>query len=86
MRAQWSGCGANNLVQLQLRTQMTLDQALQQQAKGEKGLCESWIDEARSTLKGVQRILEVASAEPETVLHPFKDTGSQFKAVEQDRA
>jgi integrase len=76
----------NNLVQLQLRTQMTLDQALQQKAKREEDLSESWIDEARSTLKGVQRILEAAAVDQGTVLHPFKGGGSQFKAVEHNLA
>jgi hypothetical protein len=68
-----------NLVQLQVRTQLTLDQALQQQAKGEEDLSENWIAEAEATLSGVQRILEAASAESETALRPFKGKGSTSK-------
>jgi hypothetical protein len=75
-----------NLVQLQVRTQLTLDQALQQQAKGEEDLSENWIAEAQATLNGVQRILEAASAESETALRPFKGKGSHFETVEQNRA
>jgi hypothetical protein len=61
-----------------------LDQALQQQAKGEEDLSENWIAEAQATLNGVQRILEAASAESETALRPFKGKGSHFEAVETD--
>jgi hypothetical protein len=61
----------DNLVQLKIRTELALDQALQQRAKGEKDLSENWIAEAEATLNGVQRILEAASAEPNSALRPF---------------
>ena len=76
----------NNLVQLQIRTQLTLDQGLQQQAKGEQDLSENWIAEAQATLNGVLRILEAASSESETALRPFKGKGSHFEVVEQNCA
>jgi hypothetical protein len=73
----------NNLVQLQVRTKLTLDHAVQQQQKGEEDLSENWVAEAEATLNGVQRILEAASAEPSTTIRPFKGKESHFEAVER---
>jgi integrase len=75
-----------NLVQLQVRTKLTLDQARQQQGKGEEDLSENWIAEAEATLNGVQGILEVASTQPSTTIQPFKNKGSHFEPVEQSHA
>lgn len=76
----------NNLVQLQVRTQLTLDQALQQRAKGELDVSENWIAEAQATLTGVQRILAAASAQPLTAVRPFTGKGSRFEALERKHA
>ena len=76
----------NNLVQLQVRTQLTLDQALQQRAKGEADLSENWIAEAEATLTGVQRILAAASIQPKAAVRPFAGKGSRFVALERKRA
>jgi hypothetical protein len=73
-------------VQLKIRTELALDQALQQRAKGEKDLSENWIAEAEATLNGVQRILEAASAEPNSALRPFEGNGSNFETVDGSRA
>jgi len=75
-----------NLVQLQVRTQLALDQALQQHAKGELDVSENWIAEAQATLSGVRRILEAASAQPVAAVRPFSGKGSRFEALEQKRA
>src|SRR5271157_2018469 len=76
----------NNLVQLQVRTQLALDQALQQHAKGTLDVSENWIAEAQATLSGVRRILEAASAQPVAAVRPFSGKGSRFEALEQKRA
>ncbi len=68
----------SNLVQLQTRTELILDRARQQKAKGEEDLSENWIAEAEATLNGVQRILEAASVEPASTVRPFKGKGSKF--------
>lgn len=70
-----------NLVQLQVRTQLTLDQALQQHAKEEHDLSENWIAEAESTLNGVRRILEAASGVSAGKIQPFKGNRSKFERV-----
>jgi integrase len=72
----------NNMVQLKIRTELALDQAFQQRAKGEGDLSENWIAEAEATLNGVQRILDAASLDPTTALRPFKGKGSNFEAVD----
>ena len=62
----------NNLVQLQIRTQLTLGQAVQQQAKHEEDLSENWIAEAEATLTGVQRILDAAAVKSsDGIVRPF---------------
>jgi hypothetical protein len=71
------------LVQLQVRTKLTLDHAVQQQQKGEEDLSENWVAEAEAALNGVQQILEAASAEPSTTIQPFKSKGFHFEAVER---
>lgn len=70
-----------NLVQLQIRTQLTLDQAVQQQAKHEEDLSENWIAEAEATLTGVQRILDAAAVKSSGgTVRPFVGKGSKFES------
>jgi hypothetical protein len=69
----------NNLVQLQVRTKLTLDQALQQHAKGEEDLSENWVSEAEATLTGVRRILDVTTVSTAGTVRPFKGKGSRFE-------
>lgn len=71
----------NNLVQLQSRTELILDQALQQRAKGDEDLSESWVADHEATLSGVKRILSAASITsitPTGFVRPFKGKGSKF--------
>jgi hypothetical protein len=68
----------NNLVQLQTRTELILDQARQQKAKGEEDLSENWIAETEATLSGVQRILDAASITTSGTVQPFKGKRSRF--------
>jgi hypothetical protein len=68
-----------NLVQLQARTELILDQARQQRAKGEDDLSENWIAEAEATLTGVRHILTAAEMDPATNLQPFKGKRSRFE-------
>jgi hypothetical protein len=69
----------NNLVQLQTRTELILDQARQQRAKGEEDLSENWIAETEATLSGVQRILDAASITASGTVQPFKGERSKFE-------
>jgi hypothetical protein len=73
----------SNLVQLQSRTELILDQARQQQAKGEEDLSENWIAEVEATLTGVQHILDAASGVPAGTVQPFKGKRSRFERVPQ---
>jgi hypothetical protein len=74
----------NNLVQLQIRTQLTLGQAVQQQAKHEEDLSENWIAEAEATLTGVQRILDAAAVKSsDGIVRPFVGKGSKSRARER---
>ncbi|MGA1981112.1 MAG: hypothetical protein ABSG84_01455 [Acidobacteriaceae bacterium] len=73
----------SNLVQLQSRTEIILDQARQQQAKGEQDLSENWIAEAEATLTGVQHILNAASAVAAGRVQPFKGKRSKFQRIPQ---
>jgi integrase len=73
----------NNLVQLQSRTELILDQARKQQAKGEVDLSANWVAEAEVTLSGVKRILRAAEAEPAGPVRPFEGKHSKFERVPQ---
>lgn len=73
----------SNLVQLRSRTELILDQAQQQQAKGKNDLSKNWIAEAEATLSGVHRILQAAAIEPEGPVRPFKGKRSRFERSPQ---
>jgi len=72
-----------NLVQLQLRTELTLNQALAQKDRGERDLSENWIAEAQATLAGVQRVLSAQALGDTTVVRPFAGRGSRFEPLEE---
>jgi hypothetical protein len=74
-----------NLVQLELRTKLTLDQTRQQHATRSNDLSENWISEAEATLNGVQRILEAAAVQTGPI-QPFQGSGSRFDPVEHTHA
>jgi hypothetical protein len=69
----------SNLVQLEVRTKQTLDQAIEQCAKGEDDLSENWVEEAKETLDGVREILDEVSKADGEKIQPFKNQGSKFK-------
>ena len=69
----------SNLIQLRSRTELILDQARQQEAKGEDDLSSNWIAEAEATLSGVQHILQAAAVEPAGPVRPFKEKRSRFE-------
>lgn len=71
----------DNLVQLQTRTQLTLDQARQQSERKQEDLSENWIADAEATLSGVTRILTVAGASTGTV-QPFAGRHSKFERAD----
>jgi integrase len=75
-----------NLVQLRTRTELILDQARQQKARGEQDHSDSWIAEAEATLNGVERILHAASTESQGIVRPFEGKGTQFQRANETDA
>ena len=73
----------HNLVQLRLRTELALNQALRQKGRGERDLSENWIAEARATLAGVQRVLSTQPFGGTTVVRPFAGRGSRFEPLKE---
>jgi hypothetical protein len=73
----------HNLVQLRLRTELTLNQALAQKDRGERDLSENWIAEARATLAGVQRVLSTQPLGDTTVVRPFGGCDSRFDPLKE---
>jgi hypothetical protein len=73
----------HNLVQLRLRTELTLNQALAHKDRGERDLSENWVAEARATLAGVQRVLSTQPFGDTTVVRPFDGRGSRFDPLKE---
>jgi hypothetical protein len=70
-----------NLVQLQARTKLTLEQAVAQKSCAEADLSEHWIADAEATLAGVDRILSAIPSDGETLVRPHVGKGSRFKPL-----
>jgi len=70
-----------NLVQLQERTKLTLEHAVAQNSRGEVDLSENWIDDAKATLAGVDRILSTLPNRGATLVRPHIGKGSRFKPL-----
>lgn len=73
-----------NLVQLRERTKLSLEQAEAQKSRGEADLSENWIDNAKATLSGVDRILSAKPNRGELLVRPHVGMGSRFKPLTEN--
>jgi hypothetical protein len=71
-----------NLVQLEIRTKLTLDQAKQELAKGEGDCSEQWVSDQEQTLAGTRSILQAAREAEGSTIQPFKGKRSKFRKLE----
>jgi hypothetical protein len=79
-----NGVHRQNLVQLQQRTKLTLENAEAQRSRGEADLSEHWIADAKATLAGVDRILSTTPNRGETLVRPHIGKGSRFKRLTEN--
>jgi hypothetical protein len=70
------------LIQLEARVGLVLDQAQRQQAVGEDDLAESWVAEAEETRAGIRAILATAPQPGAPLIQPFSDRPSRFEPLE----
>jgi hypothetical protein len=70
------------LIQLEARVGLVLDQAQRQHALGENDLAESWVAEAEETRAGIRAILATAPDPGATLVQPFSDRPSRFQPLE----
>jgi hypothetical protein len=73
-----------NLVQLRERTKLSLEQVEAQKSRREADLSENWIDDAKATLSGVDRILSAKPNRGELLVRPHVGRGSRFKPLTED--
>ncbi|HVC46881.1 MAG TPA: hypothetical protein VND90_06510, partial [Terracidiphilus sp.] len=79
-----NGVHRQNLVQLQQRTKLTLENAEAQRSRGEADLSEHWIADAKATLAGVDRILSTTPNRGENLVRPHIGKGSRFKRLTEN--
>jgi hypothetical protein len=72
------------LIQLEARVDLVLDQAQRQYALGADDLAESWVTEAEETRPGIHAILAAAPEPGTTLVQPFSDRPSRFEPLEND--
>lgn len=70
-----------NLVQLKTNTELALDQAKQQCAKGEQDYSAQWVADIEETRAGVDVILRFAANAPNSIVQPFKGASSRRRRL-----
>jgi len=70
-----------NLVQLQERTKLTLEQAEAEKARCGVDLSENWIADAKATLAGVERILSARPGGGASIVRPHAGKASRFQSL-----